>query len=167
MGFEKEDGRVDPQHRRNLGPILKITVFGPLGNSLSLCVHPECTSESMSVSVSVCAFVSVSVSVSVSVCLCVCVCDCVCMCVNQTRTALGTLFTSASDVMSQKHDAAGNRVFFDESEELRLNPHTRECLPTCTQSGGFFLEDTDLEGIPVGEASRNSRGQTILSRHAA
>jgi hypothetical protein len=44
MGFEKEDGRVDPQHRRNPGPILKITVFGPLGNSLSLCVHPACTS---------------------------------------------------------------------------------------------------------------------------
>ena len=30
MGFEKEDGRFDPKHRRNPGPILKITIFGPL-----------------------------------------------------------------------------------------------------------------------------------------
>jgi hypothetical protein len=32
MGFEEEDGRFDPKNRRNLGPILKIRVFGLLGS---------------------------------------------------------------------------------------------------------------------------------------
>ena len=35
MGFEEEDGRFDFKNRRNLGPILKIRVFGPLGRPLA------------------------------------------------------------------------------------------------------------------------------------